>query len=46
MYHAIEFDPTKVGKCTEELEKLIDQGYFIHESYQTESGLVHELVKF
>jgi len=26
-YHGIEFDPTKIEKCTQEFQKLLDEGY-------------------
>jgi len=44
-YHAIEFDPEKIKKCEDELHKLLLEGYKIQDTYQTESGLVHEMIK-
>ncbi len=44
-YQAIEFDPAKIEKCTSDLMELIKKDYLINETYQTDSGIVHELVK-
>ena len=44
-YQAIEFDPKRIEECTNQLNKLLDEGYLIHETHLTEAGLVHEMVK-
>lgn len=46
IYHAIEFHPEKIKECEKEMNQLIKDGFHARKTWQTESGLVHEMVKF
>ena len=37
------FDPTKVGKSVEEINRYLERGFEVYKQFQTESGLVIEL---
>ena len=41
-----DIDLQKVEECTNQLNKLLADGYVIYETYVFEAGFVHELVKF
>ena len=40
------FDPTKVGKTVEEINRYLERGFEIYKQFQTESGLVIELARW
>ena len=37
------FDPTKVAKSVEEINRYLERGFEVYKQFQTESGLVIEL---
>ena len=40
------FDPTKVGKSVEEINRYLERGFEVYKQFQTESGLVIELARW
>ena len=40
------FDPTKVGKSVEEVNRYLERGFEVFKQFQTESGLVIELARW
>ena len=40
------FDPTKVGKSVEEINRYLERGFEVFKQFQTESGLVIELARW
>ena len=40
------FDPTKVGKSVEEVNRYLKRGFEVFKQFQTESGLVIELARW
>ena len=40
------FDPTKVGKSVEEINRYLERGFEVYKQFQTESGLVIELERW
>ena len=42
---SIEFNPETIGKCTKELNDLIKERWNIQREFQTEGGIVVELVR-
>ena len=40
------FDPTKVGKSVEEVNRYLERGFEVFKQFQTESGLVSELARW
>ena len=40
------FNPTKVGKGVEEINRYLEQGFEVFKQFQTESGLVIELARW
>ena len=40
------FDPTKVGKSVEEINRYLEHGFEVYKQFQTESGLVIELARW
>ena len=40
------FDPTKVAKSVEEINRYLERGFEVYKQFQTESGLVIELARW
>ena len=40
------FDPTKVAKSVEEINRYLERGFEVFKQFQTESGLVIELARW
>ena len=45
LYHSIEFNPKKIEEQTKKLNELLKLDWQFQHQYQTESGIVVELVR-
>jgi len=44
-YHSIEFNPETINECTRKLNDLVQNGWTVQQGFQTERGIVIELVR-
>ena len=44
-FHSIEFKHELIEDCTKKLNELVQDGWTVQQGFQTESGIVIELVR-
>ena len=44
-YHSVEFKHELIEDCTQKLNDLVQNGWTVQQGFQTESGIVIELVR-